>query len=345
MAVADNWNFEVLLYDDAGVRVGAFGRRGDGPGEFRGVSGAGGGRTSLVGGWVADTIWVVDQIGRRVSYFTAAGRLLRTRVLPVLARPGAGSGSVPLAFAPVALGGDGSMLGTGTFGTAAERSDRLLLASPGWETFRSLLPSESYETPRLTLTDPASGRVMTFGVPFTSRVHTAVAQDGERVLAVRTDVAGQSPSLTVTVTDRTGRVILVRQYPTAVVPVGPAQANAFIATVVGDLRGARFEGRRTVSERLVSEYSQRMRAAIPSVAPTIRGAQLGIDHSIWMLGVRRGDSIPYFVLDDAGRPWGEIVVPYGRGRVLAASRSHVWMSHTDDEGFFTVRRYRLLASR
>lgn len=59
----------VKHYSKAGKLLGLIGRAGDGPGEFRAISGL---------GRVADTLWVADQRHRRISFFLFDGTLVRS---------------------------------------------------------------------------------------------------------------------------------------------------------------------------------------------------------------------------------------------------------------------------
>ena len=60
----------ILQFDARGILRRRIGRSGSGPGEF--------GRPVAMG-WRGDTLWVADQSLRRVQFFSADGRLIRTR--------------------------------------------------------------------------------------------------------------------------------------------------------------------------------------------------------------------------------------------------------------------------
>lgn len=66
---------EVREYDSAGRLLRAFGGEGGSPGAFRSVSGI---------GVFGDTLWVGDNVLRRVTLFTRAGKLIATVNAPVL---------------------------------------------------------------------------------------------------------------------------------------------------------------------------------------------------------------------------------------------------------------------
>ena len=67
--VAETGESEIRVYDERGRRVRTIGRKGEGPGEFRSISGLG-----LLG----DTLWVGDASNRRVTLFDREGNVLAT---------------------------------------------------------------------------------------------------------------------------------------------------------------------------------------------------------------------------------------------------------------------------
>ncbi len=73
IALADQGNFRIALFDQAGSLVRSLGREGAGPAEFRGLSGVYA---------VGDTILGYDGLLRRVSVWTGDGDALDTRRLP-----------------------------------------------------------------------------------------------------------------------------------------------------------------------------------------------------------------------------------------------------------------------
>jgi hypothetical protein len=74
---------DIRVFDSRGRLVQNIGRGGAGPGEFRRIRDF---------GWVADTLWVVDNVLARVTFFAPKGRLLR--VVPFPPEAGEGQRSV-----------------------------------------------------------------------------------------------------------------------------------------------------------------------------------------------------------------------------------------------------------
>ena len=94
---------EVRLYDGGGSYLDAFGRQGEGPGEFRSLI--------SVQPHSADSILAWDGPGRRVSIFDPDGRYARSFLLPMPPRPEQSSGRGILLWTP---GGFSYAVGDGT---------------------------------------------------------------------------------------------------------------------------------------------------------------------------------------------------------------------------------------
>ncbi len=77
--VVGDWSGEIRFYDDAGTFLGAFGREGQGPGEF--------GQLAWVRPFRVDSIFTWDQRGRRVSVFDRDGNFARSLTFPMPPRP------------------------------------------------------------------------------------------------------------------------------------------------------------------------------------------------------------------------------------------------------------------
>ena len=74
LAVAQQQDGIVRLFDTAGTALGQAGRTGDGPGEFREISS---------GGWLGDSLWIIDGLLRRLTILGATGALVRSVALPM----------------------------------------------------------------------------------------------------------------------------------------------------------------------------------------------------------------------------------------------------------------------
>lgn len=97
IAVANSGTSEVRLYDPEGGHLRSFGRGGDGPGEFRGMS--------WIGVGAGDTIVVYDLFLRRATWLPSDGGGARTLALDPVGR-----GGFP---EPIGLSGTGLVMRTG----------------------------------------------------------------------------------------------------------------------------------------------------------------------------------------------------------------------------------------
>jgi hypothetical protein len=103
--VHESTDQQIRLYDAEGRFVRSYGRRGDGPGEFRVILGFG-----LLG----DTLWVSDGGARRLTLFSRSGDLLHTvspRVMVQMEGLGRYSGAPSGSIYPNELGPRGEILG------------------------------------------------------------------------------------------------------------------------------------------------------------------------------------------------------------------------------------------
>lgn len=111
IALAEASLHQVVLLDTTGVQVGAIGREGSGPGEFR--------EPQLVAFW-GDSLAVFDPPQRRLSYLRMDGSLIRQRTI-----------SIQGAIAPMVLGirSDGAVIFKGSFFEAPPEGSALIPAS------------------------------------------------------------------------------------------------------------------------------------------------------------------------------------------------------------------------
>jgi hypothetical protein len=102
LAVAQDQDGQVRLFDRQGRPVARLGRMGEGPEEFRSVRPL---------GWVGDTLWVTDYRLFRISFFDSRGNFIRSAPLPA-SLAATGFPALSGAFTPRARGvrSDGTLL-------------------------------------------------------------------------------------------------------------------------------------------------------------------------------------------------------------------------------------------
>jgi hypothetical protein len=107
LAVSQPQDFRILLFDQWGQAVGSFGRRGEGPGEFR--------TTNAFLSWHADTLWIMENGVHRVTHMGPDFKLLRTSPLPVNVHAPSDADAMPFLAGSAFVGGilaDGTLVMT-----------------------------------------------------------------------------------------------------------------------------------------------------------------------------------------------------------------------------------------
>lgn len=339
MAIADLYDFKVHIFEPNGKPLATFGAKGAGPGEFQAVTGPQGQRAAISGGTVGDTIWILDGVTRRVSYFTSEGKFLRTVVPAALMPPAPPSqpSDTPMlvGFAARALLADGRMLGWGSIGTIESvkrpdgtlmprahtiRSDIVLMSQDG-KSHRSLA-----ERPQGQLTIPITfqgGRTDNFPVPFAPRPLEAIAPDGNRFAFITQKSTGSTGSFTLTVISANGDTLVNRTFPFTGIPVTRAAADSHFVELKHDLTIANVPGMRPVMDAAEADnLEKKLRAAMPSVKSPLYEFHLGLDNTVWIQFANTPAGSPWLVLDPRGNPIGESVVKSGYMR--QATRDYLW---------------------
>ena len=79
MAISQLQDYRVIVYDASGKRRFSFGRKGAGPGEFE--------RLWIYAGWTGDTLWIYDDLHRRITLVGPTGLLAREITIPSVVTP------------------------------------------------------------------------------------------------------------------------------------------------------------------------------------------------------------------------------------------------------------------
>jgi hypothetical protein len=341
MAFEDRARMQVRFYDATGKHRLDIGGRGGGPGEF-----APGGRLgSIIAGFVGDSIWYYDLIGRRMTLVTRQGRLLRSvtmKPLPALAaRPG-DSARAP-GFQPLAVYGDGSMLGRRTVFIAADaggRKEDIVHVNADATAVRTVLDIPSQES--FVVVNRQTGRGQSFAVRGAARPISHVSQDGNRVVIVHQNISATRPTMRISVLSPRGDTLVARSLPITPAPARQAEFEQILTMQRRDLEAARPPH----DKQFIDEFEQKMRAATPKVIAPISMVRLGIDNTIWLALPAQRDSQPWLVLDPNGNPIGQLMVRSGGvgggGFITAAvSRERLWGIQTNSDGVPSIIRYRV----
>jgi hypothetical protein len=318
--------YEVLVFDRDGQPLRRIGRRGAGPGEFEQV------RSIGVRG---DTLWVMDQLQARISYFGADGRLLSTFRLPPAmdarsARP----------IRSVSVLADGSVLGLPDL-PAYEPGGPLLQPLP----LLVYRPNGTLDTlavmkgmPNLIrFTTPAGSQSAVLRSP-RNNDRWAAAPDGSFIVVVSAvEVNGRIGAYTVEAIRPSGQRIFRRRFEHAPVPVAAEEQDRTLAGFANDLVS------RGVPSRAAALRQARELLPLPQHRLAVGHVFIDADHRIWL---SRWDLVDrLLVLDGAtGAEVAHALLPEDelpRSGADAARGGTAWMMKRDMYGVLQLVRYRI----
>lgn len=367
--VFDSGTGNIKAYSRGGTLLYRFGGKGEGPGEFRGVTEFG------VRG---DTVWAIDQLNGRVTLFSDSGELLFARQfdpVPIPLQPvdrlqGMTSNALVSArnsvealpggftageIVPQALLSDGLFITTliERFG----RRTRILQSD--------LAPTDTILIPRLRIDDrgvvidtvgwlqrPPPEMMYLRLLEIGSAVHLVppppldepirmTSENGSIVVDRRVAASAESASFSVTRLALSGDTVYSRRFH--------YRPRGYDGKLLDNLAStaARFEGGRpqaaitkvqtaalgrAVDPGIATRAHRRIREAMefPPFQPPIQDVFLCDNGAVWLR--REEDSTAryrWMVLDSAGEPRGEIAVP-AEWRILWSDGSTIWVAEKDE---------------
>jgi hypothetical protein len=326
--VTDN---QLRLYDSAGKRIAAIGRKGAGPGEFERM---------LRYGWIGDSVWIYDSSHMRFTLIAATGKLVRT--IPLVASLNSGQRELkdPLqgaySFVPNSYASDGSSLGPATLMTG--RSAEGTIATDSWVIrataageFKRLVQRPSSDA--WAVRASRGGSTWSWGLPFVFQTQTVYASDGNRfgVLAVETDTRGNG-TYSVTIISAAGDTLLRRAYPYTGERIPARQIDSAAKVLEG--RAAQMPA------DAFSELMTKARMRFPITFSPVGSMLLGRDNTIWITKRRTAEGTTAIVHNMRGDPIATVQLS-PRSRLLDVSLSEILVSETDDDGLSSVVRYRV----
>jgi hypothetical protein len=325
---------QLRVYSPDGELLRRIGRRGEGPGEFRGAP---------VFGIRGDTIWAVESFGRRIHLFGLDGTVLSTAPIQnVTIQLHTGLGIVM----PTEMVEDGSLMGelrifTGsrdveitvgrndTVQTPRVRfaSDGTVIDTAGW--MPRFPPGErSYErltvgASSYTVPQPPSEEPLLVGIG-----------DGHLLIGRSAAASGEPSRLTVTRFGLAGDTLLHRAFAYSPRPFHEAALDEYAwrsARTPGG--GVRLINGVPMPEPVADDSMDvfdRVRGAMnfPSVQPPVRSHRMADDGGIWLMREEDGgDTQRWTILDPEALLVGEVTLPRGV--------YPIWM---DSETFFAIER-------
>jgi hypothetical protein len=327
IAVSQRQDGEILFFSADGSRLSAFGRSGDGPGEFRRLGGYG-----LVG----DTLWVGDPSAGRTTLISRDRTLAGTRPwLHGISLEPPLEGVRPSFFMirPIALLPDSAILTEPILAAGSES-----LAWPG-----GTFPGDPIVRVRVDGTfdrviawipeNECVVRIIVQGgsgvtdIPLCARAQRAVAVDGSRIAFAIPGAETEGGRYSLVVIGAAGDTILSRQYSHSLVPIPKPIMDSIMARRLEQAQGPELK-----------DAYQSMKP--PGSYPPFTRILVGRDNTIWLeLFTLSGDRI-WQVFDSRGDLLGRVALPRSVF-VHAAEESAIWGTDTDDDGLEHVVRYRI----
>jgi hypothetical protein len=324
--VVQNGVPEIRVFDAKGQNLRTIGRRGAGPGEFDAVQSF---------GLLADTLWVIDSNLRRLSFFSATGALLTTIPFEPISPELGAKGRFYFSY-PMALMGDGSMLGFGG-STGRAIADGLVTATP---LLRMTRTGRTLDTlgwvpignENMILRSAKGGMYRT--QPFSDGSLTAYSSVAQRLFVVdrRTATEAAKPTVRVTALRANGDTAWSRTYPYTPVRMGAAVVDSVRAGLHQALRG-RFTGDEI--DRVLY---------VPVYRPPIAAAFAGDDGTLWLRWEEMTAPNLYWVLGTDGRVVAQVTAP-PRVRLRWTSGSTAWGEELDENDVPTLVRYRIESAK
>jgi hypothetical protein len=329
---------QLLFFDANGRKLGTFGRKGAGPGEFNFLDGT--------MGWRGDTLWVYDfNNGRRLTFVSKGLRLVRSQSVAAAAPfdPNAPKDPKHIALANVQIDysyADGTMLLRSAFGPmdSALRSPtdyRYVVVNAAGDVLREVLRLP--EDHAWIVVRDARGNFVGGGrIPFSASIPSAISSDGMRVgFLSTTSVSGAKGSYSVTVVRVSGDTAFSRAYSYNAVRIPAAAKDSVIASIIQSGRVPTPEG------RFPGElFANKARPLIPDTYSPVLDLLLGDDDTTWLLMRDYTSVTRYRALDGKGNVIGEIVLS-SKSHVARATRSKLWVIENDADGVPSIIRYRV----
>jgi hypothetical protein len=329
---------QLLFFDANGRKLGTFGRKGAGPGEFNFLDGT--------MGWLGDTLWVYDRNNaRRLTFVSKNLRLVRSQSVGVAApfNPNAPSDPKHIALANVQIDysyADGTMLLRSAFGPMdpemrAPTDYRYVVVNAAGDVLRVLLRLPD-EHAWVVLRD-ARGMFTGGGyVPFSASVRFAVSSNGLRVgFLSTTTVSGAKGSYSVTVVRAAGDTAFSRTYSYDPARIPAAAKDSVIAAILQSGRVSTPEGRFPGEA-----FANKVRPLIPATYAPVLELLLGDDDTTWLVMRDAASVTRYRALDGKGNVLGEVVLS-SRSHVARATRTQLWVIENDTDGVPSIIRYRI----
>ncbi len=320
LAVAQQQDGMVLFFGPNGAQIGSFGRKGEGPGEFRALNEL---------GWVGDTLWILDNRLKRVTFLSARGAFIRSNPVPTSLLPGAGLRAIGELRAP-------RMLAAFPDGTYLMRAVRVVEApagaGPAVGGVRNALlkVGQSGEVQRVIVEEPENAcrlRTQTAEmiVPLCPEPIVAVAPNGNRVAILTMKVDGAKSYYSVGVIGQAGETLFSKRFP-VVAEVVPKERRD---TILAEMRAGDAVFRRMLGTMSVARHF-----------PPVSRLQLAANGDVWvgLPAVTGAQRRAWHLIDSDGRDRGKLWMPRAAGPFAPESRG-MWTTDVTVDGLESIVLY------
>jgi hypothetical protein len=342
--VAETQDREIRVYTPEGELMRRVGRRGEGPGEFS--------HTLSRFGFVGDTVWVWEDLPRRLGLFTREGRVLGTvRVDLVEAdlfgpseRARLGPGFVdPEGFLIGVRGGEVAAQGPPQRDTASIPLVRFTLDGRVVDTVGR------YEVARRDYPGPISVGRSRHALPVPPSPEPRWVVSGRELVRVDHEAGDGTGQVRITRMTHAGDTVRSRAYALRSIPFPDAYLNSIAtdrAQQVGPIMMFGLPGggvetlERHPQDSAAARVAIRRQMPFPALQPPIQAHHQGADGALWLRREETGATEHrWIVFDTEDRAVGVVEVP--RGTRIAWSRgSDVWGVDHDEFGVPWLVRFR-----
>jgi hypothetical protein len=327
IAVLQPEDLDVLFFSPTGKRLGTYGRKGAGPGEFRNMANI---------GWVGDTLWVNDFGNSRTTMISPDRKLVRDLAWGQLVTTAKGDTvGTPdfIGIMPMAIYADGSMLTwirprtkpqPTWYPLAADRQPFLRVSRTA--VLQRVLAYYSSQQCGVRVNGGS------ISIPFCQGAIRDAAPDGSN-LAILDQANPTTPTAkyTLTVVSSRGDTIYSRSLTSPAIAISKHLADSTIESRIHPASG------RPLPEAFASALRS---VTVPEYQVPVTAVIAGRDGTVWLRMQSEGATAPWEIVDPRGSLVGTLHLPRTLQPVVV-SRTIFWGIDTDSDGLESVVRERV----
>lgn len=344
--VFESQDFAIRVYSPDGRLVRTIGRRGEGPGEFR---------NDVRFGILSDTVWTVNNVARRLAFFTRDGDLLSTAPFEPVRMPGKRAQEA-IELTPEWLQAGSSFISDARPGWVRADfaleivADSLVIPRVRFSTGGDVIDTVGryvVHTEERGLEEIEVGRSRYFVPnPPPSRPFTTATATGRRTIDTPPVASEELGEFHITWYDLNDAVTRRATYAYRPVRYSADEIDAVVAAAVrqGTAQtsppGAETLPRAHARDSAAAHAAIKRRLSYPEFKLPWHGWRMGSDGALWIQPVRGVQERRWVVLDVDGRPRGELQLPE-KTRIAWSRGSHMIVTYLDDLDVPWLVRYRI----